>query len=55
MIIPIKTHYLDFGQDVDGLTQTILDSLFRKLPKSNFLQNNLGQFRQIETDTISKS
>jgi hypothetical protein len=27
---------LEFGQDVDGLTQTILDSMFRKLLKSEF-------------------
>jgi hypothetical protein len=35
--------------------QTILDSRFQKLLKSEFLQNKLGTFRQMETSTISKS
>jgi hypothetical protein len=51
----IRFQRLEFGQDVDGSTQTILDSMFRKLPKAELKKIDLEKFRQTETDTISKS
>jgi hypothetical protein len=49
---PIRFQGREFGQDVDSSTRTILDSMFRKIAKVWILQNKLGQFRQMETNTI---